>query len=133
MKKLNFRPFPPSPIRFCYVHVPFCLHKCYYCDFFSLGISAADIPETAYLKALVQELHRWQQSLASAYLTELQTLFWGGGTPSLLTPNFFESFLPQLAKGVGFADDIEISIEMNPKTADPSKLSAFRQVGINRV
>ncbi|MBI5400470.1 radical SAM family heme chaperone HemW [Candidatus Saganbacteria bacterium] len=111
-----------------YVHVPFCVKKCNYCDFVSYAGKEELIDK--YVEALGNEL----QSLLTAYHLQLTTLFFGGGTPTLLEPKHFDKIINTLIGHWKF--DIghsELSIEANPGTADQKKLRALRQLGINRL
>ena len=110
-----------------YVHIPFCLKKCRYCDFCSF---AGLPPETRerYIDALVTEI-----GAAPAYDGTAVSVFFGGGTPSLLTPREAETVLSALRRKYCLADDAEITFEANPKSMDADGLSAFRALGFNRI
>lgn len=103
-----------------YIHIPFCRQKCNYCDFVSFAGQEHLIDE--YVKVLCQEIKQLPTSNS-----ELQTIFFGGGTPTLLEPKHFEKILFLVAC------HSEISIEANPATADKAKLRALRELGINRL
>lgn len=115
-------------MRFLYVHIPFCVEKCNYCDF----VSAKASPEQreAYLQLLLKE--------AALYKTErpedgLLTVYFGGGTPSLLTANQLETLLKGFKDIFGFADSMEITIEANPETVSRRYLKQVRRLGVNRI
>lgn len=113
-----------------YIHIPFCQRKCHYCDFFSLdSFSSSDLDE--YVELLGLEL----QQLVKEYpqTGPLRTLFFGGGTPSLLSVAQLEQLLRKLEKAFGFCADCEITLEANPGTLDQTKLSGYRQAGVNRL
>jgi oxygen-independent coproporphyrinogen III oxidase len=108
-----------------YVHIPFCEHKCQYCDFYSVTDRAAMAP---FVHALACEIR-----LAGGGGEPAETVFFGGGTPSLLKPAQLETILTGLRTGFCLAADAEISLEANPGTVTLEKLSAFRSLGINRL
>jgi oxygen-independent coproporphyrinogen-3 oxidase len=131
-----------------YIHIPFCLSKCHYCDFFSLGWGKAPIPEENFLEALRQEWRQRRQGLAPSALEPVPTVFFGGGTPSLLSPDTIGKILEEIplfpwerGRGEGkasprfreFPPVTEVTLELNPKTADRKKLEGFKQVGVSRV
>lgn len=102
-----------------YIHVPFCLRKCSYCDFYSVIYSEESAE--AYTSAVIRNLRRYAPSADSVYF--------GGGTPTLLSPSQIERIL----KEIDLSDNAEISMECNPKTADREKFSEYKSAGINRV
>lgn len=111
-----------------YVHWPFCEAKCPYCDFNSHVRERVDA--NAYELALVMELDYF-----SGY-TEgkpLSSIFFGGGTPSLMPPETVEAILSQAKQTFGFEDDIEITLEANPGSSEARKFEAFRHAGVNRL
>lgn len=112
----------------CYVHVPFCLSKCYYCDFFS-GPQYQRFAEP-YITALEQEILQWGERLQHP---TLDTLFFGGGTPTFLDSKDLARLLNALRKSFDIAKDAEISIEANPGTITPEKLVALQGEGFNRI
>jgi putative oxygen-independent coproporphyrinogen III oxidase len=118
-----------------YIHIPFCLSKCHYCDFYSLGWGRAPIPEDKYCRALRQEWQRRQQALTSSALAKIPTVFFGGGTPSLFSPEAIGKILRTVTEEESAVESAvtEVTLELNPKTADRKKLEGFKQVGINRV
>tara|TARA_R110000824_G_scaffold207027_1_gene392287 strand:+ start:38333 stop:39517 length:1185 start_codon:yes stop_codon:yes gene_type:complete len=118
-----------------YIHTPWCVRKCPYCDFNSHepgthGFTPRDLPEAAYLDALLQDL---DSDLALAAGREIQTIFIGGGTPSLLSPWFYDHLLSAIEDRLPFADDIEITLEANPGTTEQARFIGYRQAGINRL
>lgn len=113
-----------------YVHVPFCVKKCYYCDFLSAPAGIKE--QEKYVEALIKEIKYYcKQFPTSNY--ELISIFFGGGTPSLLKPTLICQILEEISKYFSFSKDIEISLECNPKTADLEKLRGFYRAGINRL
>lgn len=123
-----------SAITAAYVHIPFCRRRCFYCDFpVSVlgdrrdGSNAQSVGQ--YVQVLCQEI---RTTLAAANTQPLQTVFFGGGTPSLLTPAQLEQILTTLDRACGLAPEAECSLEIDPGTFDRAKLQAFRDLGINR-
>ncbi len=112
-----------------YIHIPFCRHKCIYCDFYSLtNLEQID----NFVSALRTEIGWWAKDSFSCSLT-FSTLYFGGGTPSLLTPQHMSILLNDLFVSFKFADTVEISMEANPGALFVQNLSEYRQVGINRL
>ena len=108
-----------------YVHIPFCSSRCSYCDF-ATGLYQSELAER-YVHGLIQEIK------ASQYAGEnVDTIYFGGGTPSLLAPAQLERILAALHENFKVAADSEITLEINPGSATPEKLRAFRSLGVNR-
>lgn len=122
----------PSVISF-YIHIPFCPTKCPYCDFYSLGMEGKGLPEKAYVQALRQEIARWTWCVKKDALEEAESIFFGGGTPSLFSAAAIEEILTALTKWIPLRAAAEVTLEMNPKTADPKKMAQFKGAGINRI
>ncbi|MBX7148917.1 radical SAM family heme chaperone HemW [bacterium] len=115
---------------FLYIHFPYCLYKCVYCDFNSYASKAHNIPFKEYNETLKKDfLHK----LPFYPKQPLKTIFFGGGTPSLMEPSGVRDLLDFIRGHVGFESDIEITLEANPKTIALDKLKAFRDAGINRI
>ena len=112
-----------------YVHIPWCVRKCPYCDFNSHQRQGA-LPEDAYVDALLRDL---EQSLGFVQGRSLQSIFFGGGTPSLFSAAALDRLLCTVASRISFADDIEITLEANPGTAEREKFADYRRIGINRL
>ena len=110
-----------------YVHIPFCVRKCQYCDFLS-GPSDEETKER-YIEALLQEIHAVEHT--EDY--EIVSVFIGGGTPSALKAEAIASVMRTLQEKFFFCEDAEVTIEANPGTVDPEKLTIYRNVGINRL
>lgn len=111
-----------------YIHIPFCIQKCGYCDF--LSMPASDEMREAYFKALLHEI----QTEALHYQEyEIVTVFLGGGTPSLLTEGQTERLMGILRESFRVRPDAEISIEVNPGTVTKEKLTVYVRLGINRL
>lgn len=112
-----------------YVHVPFCLKKCSYCDFYSLPFRSQDAVNS-YISALERHFELMRDRLSGRVV---DTVFFGGGTPSLLSGAQMDSILRSLAGCFRLCDDVEITVEANPATFDAEKLRAFRSSGVNRL
>lgn len=111
-----------------YVHWPFCLSKCPYCDFNSHV--AASIDQNAWRHALAAELGHFAGQTSARTVT---SIFFGGGTPSLMAPSTTEAMLNAIAGHWTLADDIEITLEANPGSIDAESFRAFRAAGVNRL
>lgn len=111
-----------------YIHIPFCKHRCAYCDFNTYAGQEDSIP--AYVHALIQEIKFVGDR---AKQKTIHTIFFGGGTPSLLSGPQFASVMDALRATFTCTADAEISIEANPGTVSPEKLTAIRAAGINRI
>lgn len=122
-------PVAVAPPLSLYLHMPWCVRKCPYCDFNSHAVKH-EIPETAYLKALLEDL---DQDLGFASGREIQTVFIGGGTPSLMTGEFYHALFRELRARLNLAPDAEITLEANPGTLEEGRFEAFRAAGINRL
>ncbi len=107
-----------------YIHWPFCLSKCPYCDFSSSVCRSVDEP------LLKQGYFRDLEKLPKQTVT---SIFFGGGTPSMMSAGLLESLLDKIEKEFGFAEDIEISLEANPDAIDLSKMQDFKRAGVNRL
>ena len=118
-----------------YFHIPFCMHRCAYCDFNTYAGQEELIP--AYVDALTQEINFVGNKLRTAellnYSTNIHTIFFGGGTPSLLSPKQFESIFKSIQDNFTLTDDAEITIEANPGTVSYQNLLQLQAIGINRI
>lgn len=113
-----------------YLHIPFCLSKCLYCGFYSrAGTSPAE--REAYIDALLADICEYAKTYGDDYTVD--TVFIGGGTPSVLTAEQTERILAAVFAGFQVEPDAEITIESNPKTLTRDKLTAYRRMGINRL
>jgi len=108
-----------------YIHIPFCLSKCPYCDFYS-STSLSAFPR--FLDALFQEMAMYRN-----HFNSFDTVYLGGGTPSLLRPQPLESILARARENFDLTGDTEITIETNPADLSQSSLESIRETGINRV
>jgi oxygen-independent coproporphyrinogen-3 oxidase len=111
-----------------YVHFPFCLSKCPYCDFAS--VVAKDAPQERYTKAILAEL-----AMRSAQLKgrELHSVYFGGGTPSLWAPKHVATVLVAIRETFALAEGTEVTLEANPGAADSERFAAYREAGVNRL
>ena len=113
-----------------YIHIPWCIKKCPYCDFNSHAIKA-DAPEAAYIDALLsdlaKDLHRYSIN------RPISSIFIGGGTPSLFSPESIDRLLRGIAQQITLKDNIEITLEANPGTFESHKFAEFRALGVNRL
>ncbi|WKZ48129.1 MAG: radical SAM family heme chaperone HemW [Anaerolineales bacterium] len=117
-----------------YLHIPFCAHRCAYCDFNTYAGQESLIP--AYADALCNEIEfvgsRAERS-GSGDEAKVHTIFFGGGTPSLLSPSQFDSILGSIRANFTLTEDAEITIEANPGTVNYDSLCQLRKIGINRI
>ncbi|HBY08914.1 MAG TPA: coproporphyrinogen III oxidase [Chloroflexi bacterium] len=112
-----------------YLHIPFCRHRCAYCDFNTFAGQQARIPD--YVEALQREIQAL--TAGAAERLPVHTVYFGGGTPSLLPISAFEQILTTLARGFLLSPEAEISIEANPGTLTADYLQALRATGVNRL
>jgi len=118
----------PLPLSL-YVHYPWCVEKCPYCDFNS-HTAKAGVDERAYLEAMVTQLERM---LPDIWGRPIESIFFGGGTPSLISEEGLNWFMSQMRALLGFGPDIEVTLEANPGTVDYQKFAGFFGAGINRL
>ena len=112
-----------------YIHIPFCVRKCGYCDF--LSAPADEKARDRYVQALLMEIERYQGTETAD--RKIKTLYIGGGTPSILSVNQLDCIIQKIKCIFNFYGDIEASMEMNPGTASKEKCRALYQMGINRL
>ena len=110
-----------------YIHIPFCRSRCSYCDF-ATGMYDAETAER-YVRALVSEIGSWRVVEPPE---PVDTIYFGGGTPSLLAPSQLETLLKAVHERFTVSSDAEVTLEINPGSATPETLGAFRSFGINR-
>lgn len=121
-----------------YIHIPFCVHKCIYCDF--LSAPADDAVKYAYTKALINEIRNTaDKQVIDKQINDNQTgdkitsIFFGGGTPSVLPDGCIADILMAVRDCFDIEDDAEITMECNPGTVNESRLSEYRAAGVNRL
>jgi putative oxygen-independent coproporphyrinogen III oxidase len=123
---LNLSALPPLSL---YIHIPWCIKKCPYCDFNSHQQRGA-IPEDAYVAALIADL---EATLPLVWGRRVHTIFFGGGTPSLFSPRAMDDILGAVKARLFVEADAEITMEANPGTFEQEKFHEFRALGINRL
>ena len=124
--KGGFSGLPPLAL---YVHLPWCVRKCPYCDFNSHA-APTDIPAHDYFLALLADL---ESELPDVWGRPVHSIFFGGGTPSLFGASWFAGFLRELRSRLRLAPDLEITLEVNPGTTERDSFAAYRDAGVNRV
>ena len=124
---LQLSSLPPLSL---YVHLPWCIRKCPYCDFNSHEMRAADLPEQRYLDALLADL---DAALPLLWGRTVHSVFFGGGTPSLFSPAAIDRLVSNLRARLRLAADVEITLEANPGTFEKDRFRAFREAGITRL
>ena len=112
-----------------YVHWPWCVRKCPYCDFNSYGAPRC-IPEAAYVTALTEDL-AWAARAAAG--RQVSSVFFGGGTPSLMSADGFSRLMDAIRRTVTLTEDCEISMEANPGTVERNRFKAYAAAGVNRI
>ena len=133
--ELRFKQAPPLSL---YVHIPWCARKCPYCDFNSHAVaaggtaeqSAAAIPQRDYLAALLADL---ESALPLVWGRRVDSVFFGGGTPSLLSGEVLDELLAGLRSRLPLLPNAEITLEANPGSVEADKFAAFRAAGVNRL
>jgi putative oxygen-independent coproporphyrinogen III oxidase len=124
---LQFAALPPLSL---YVHLPWCLKKCPYCDFNSHEMRAVELPEQRYLDALVADL---EAALPLVWGRSIHSIFIGGGTPSLFSPQAIDRLLGDIRARLRLEADCEITLEANPGTFEKDRFRAFRSAGVTRL
>jgi putative oxygen-independent coproporphyrinogen III oxidase len=113
-----------------YVHIPWCVRKCPYCDFNSHQAPSGELPEERYVDALIGDLEHDLPSLAGR---EFQSIFLGGGTPSLFHPAAISRLLREVAARIPLSSDVEVTMEANPGTIEHGRFEGYRDAGVTRV
>ncbi len=124
---LQLGALPPLSL---YVHLPWCLKKCPYCDFNSHEMRAAELPEQLYLDALVADL---ESALPLIWGRSVHSIFIGGGTPSLFSPQGIDRLLGDLRARLRLDAECEVTLEANPGTFEKDRFRAFRAAGVTRL
>jgi oxygen-independent coproporphyrinogen-3 oxidase len=124
---LQLTSLPPLSV---YIHLPWCLKKCPYCDFNSHEMAPAQMPQQRYLDALQADL---EAALPLVWGRSVQSVFIGGGTPSLFSPEAIDSLLASLRARLTLSADSEITLEANPGTFEKDRFKAFRAAGVTRL
>ena len=124
---LQLQSLPPLSL---YVHLPWCLRKCPYCDFNSHEMKAGELPEQRYIDALVADL---EAALPLVWGRTVHSIFIGGGTPSLFSPDGIDRLLSDIRARLRVEADCEITLEANPGTFEKERFRAFRGAGVTRL
>src|SRR5512140_3464646 len=122
----GLKALPPLSL---YVHIPWCVRKCPYCDFNSHE-ARGEVPEDAYVDALVADL---EFALPSIWGRRVATIFIGGGTPSLFSAAAIDRLLAGIRARVALAPQAEITLEANPGTFERNRFAGFREAGVTRL
>lgn len=125
---MNYYDFTMNKAHNLYIHVPFCMSKCNYCAFYSFACKNPDWQK--YANDICQELQFWSQKLGKI---KIPTIFFGGGTPSLMPVDIFEKIMNCINQCFDVWPDCEITLESNPGTLDTDKLIGFASNGVNRL
>jgi len=124
---LQLAALPPLSL---YVHLPWCLRKCPYCDFNSHEMAVDQLPQQRYVDALLADL---DQALPLIWGRPIHSVFFGGGTPSLFTPEAIDGLLAQLRSRLKWQPDCEVTLEANPGTFEKNRFRQYRQAGVTRL
>jgi oxygen-independent coproporphyrinogen-3 oxidase len=122
----RFASLPPLAL---YAHFPWCVRKCPYCDFNSHALKG-ELPEHRYVDALLADL---EHDLPRVWGRRVQSVFLGGGTPSLISPAAIDRLLAGIRARIGLAPDAEITLEANPGTVEQQRFAGYRDAGVNRL
>ena len=125
-QEMDFRALPPLTL---YIHIPWCVRKCPYCDFNSHEVRGP-LPEQEYVAALIKDL---EQSLPLVWGRKVYTVFFGGGTPSLLSGESMEEILRNVRMLLPLHLGAEVTLEANPGTVEAGRFAAYREAGVNRL
>src|SRR5512135_660605 len=123
---VNFQALPPLSL---YIHIPWCVRKCPYCDFNSHEVRGG-LPEEQYVAALVRDL---ELALPQVWGRKIYSVFFGGGTPSLLSGESVAEILRQVRMLLPLDINAEVTLEANPGTVEADKFALFREAGVNRL
>lgn len=122
----NFSVLPPLSL---YIHIPWCVRKCPYCDFNSHAVRD-ELPQQAYIEALLRDL---EQDLPRIWGRKIISIFIGGGTPSLFSPEALDQLMSGLRARLNLLPEAEVTLEANPGTLEAGKFTEYRSLGINRL
>lgn len=127
MALLQFTDNPPLSL---YIHLPWCVEKCPYCDFNSHELKGRELPEDEYIDALLRDV---EPELPLIWGRPIETIFFGGGTPSLFSPEALDRLMSGLRALLDLRFTREVTLEVNPGTDMASRLAEYRAIGFNRV
>ncbi len=117
-----------------YIHFPYCIHKCAYCDFYSIGVGKdKEIEQEKLFQNYLAEFFARLKSNSSLSELEFETIFIGGGTPSMANLDLLEELISTVKKNLQFSKNFEFSMEANPEDITKDKISGFHQLGVNRL
>ena len=122
-------PFTSPPPLSLYIHLPWCVRKCPYCDFSSFEVREG-VPEQEYVAALIRDI---EAALPLVWGRKVVSIFMGGGTPSLFSARSIDTLLTQVRTLLPVESHAEITLEANPGTAEAQKFADFRAAGVNRL
>ena len=123
----KFHQVPPLSL---YIHLPWCLKKCPYCDFNSHEITTSGFDEKGYVSALISDL---KFEISRIEDRKIVSIFFGGGTPSLFSPESIDQILNSIKTQLNFDLNVEITLEANPGAVEAAKFQEYRTIGINRL
>src|SRR5688500_13643940 len=123
---IKLEALPPLAL---YVHIPWCVRKCPYCDFNSHE-RGGELPQREYVERLIADL---EALLPSVWGRRLSSVFIGGGTPSLFSPDSIDALLSGVRARLPVEPDAEITLEANPATVEAARFAGFRAAGVNRI
>ncbi len=123
----NLTQLPPLSL---YIHIPWCIKKCPYCDFNSHALKNQQLPEQNYIDCLIAD---FEQALPLIWGRQINTIFIGGGTPSLFSGNAIDNLLTQLRMRIKISPYAEITMEANPGTVETEYIKEYHEAGVNRI
>lgn len=126
-QQIKLNALPPLSL---YIHIPWCVKKCPYCDFNSHEAAQDGMPEAEYVAALIQDL---EQAIPNIWGRSIATIFFGGGTPSLFSAQSIDTILTAVRTLMPIEHDAEITMEANPGTFEAEKFAGYRAAGVNRL
>lgn len=127
MSNINLTQLPPLSL---YIHIPWCVKKCPYCDFNSHATKSSELPENKYIDALI---HDAESTLPLIWGRQIQTIFIGGGTPSLFSGKAIDKLMTNLRMLYNLSPYTEVTMEANPGTVEQQYIAEYRDAGINRI
>ena len=121
---------PHDPYKALYIHIPFCAHKCFYCDFYSHAAKQDSMQISDYVDRLLLEIRRKSKE---GELANIETVYFGGGTPSHLGSKYLSSLLYMLSHSMRIEPDVEVTLEANPESVDAALVRDLFALGVNRM
>ena len=129
LRNLRMNPYDILPLAL-YIHLPWCIRKCPYCDFNSHEIKDGSFPEKEYIDAIIRDLKFTAEQFRER---EIVSIFFGGGTPSVISANGIGMILEAVNAISALSADTEITLEANPGAVDSGRFAAYRRLGVNRL